>query len=277
MTIASILAHADAGAASRRRLEICADLANRFGASVTGLFLKPALPGAAYAVAPGAWMPPALMSRITVAHDLAVSRAESQARADFEGIDPDRRASWEVLGDDLARRTVALARRHDLTVVPPTAVPLSGDFRIAPADIFLASGGPGLVIPDEQPSTSVGRRILVAWNGGREAARALRDAWPFLASAEAVRVVQVDPSPSADGEAMLRRLFKRRDRDIDYWLDEEAPAHLAETLLREQVRRWRADLVVMGLYGRARAAEVVLGGVSRGLLAAPPAPLFVSH
>lgn len=277
MTIASILAYAEAGAASRRRLEICADLAGRLGASVTGLFLKPALPSAAYAVAPGAWMPPALMGRITVAHDLVVSRAEGEARANFEAAGFDRRASWLVLGDDLARRTVALARRHDLTVAPPTAMPLTGDFRIGAADLFLASGGPGLVIPDAPSSSSVGRRVLVAWNGGREAARALRDAWPLLASAEAVRVVQIDSSPSADAEETLRRLFKRRDLEIDYWLDEETPAHLAETLLRYQVERWRADLVVIGLYGHARAAEVVLGGVSRGLLAAPPATLFVSH
>jgi len=33
----------------------------------------------------------------------------------------------------------------------------------------------------------------------------------------------------------------------------------------------------MGLYGKPRLQELVLGGVSREMLAAPPAPLFLSH
>jgi nucleotide-binding universal stress UspA family protein len=38
-----------------------------------------------------------------------------------------------------------------------------------------------------------------------------------------------------------------------------------------------ADLVVMGLFGRPRLAELILGGVSRNLLDHLKMPLLVSH
>ncbi|HFK2920347.1 TPA: hypothetical protein ACGY72_001514 [Stenotrophomonas maltophilia] len=38
-----------------------------------------------------------------------------------------------------------------------------------------------------------------------------------------------------------------------------------------------ADLLVLGPYSRSRVVELVLGGVTEDLLAAVPAPLFVSH
>jgi nucleotide-binding universal stress UspA family protein len=36
-------------------------------------------------------------------------------------------------------------------------------------------------------------------------------------------------------------------------------------------------MIVLGLYGHSRLRELVLGGVSRQLLAALPMPLLVSH
>jgi nucleotide-binding universal stress UspA family protein len=33
----------------------------------------------------------------------------------------------------------------------------------------------------------------------------------------------------------------------------------------------------MGLFGRPRVQELILGGVSRDLLGAPPIPLLISH
>ena len=39
----------------------------------------------------------------------------------------------------------------------------------------------------------------------------------------------------------------------------------------------KADLVVMGVYGRPRLQELVLGGVSHDLLSEPPCALLLSH
>src|SRR3546814_1328284 len=42
-------------------------------------------------------------------------------------------------------------------------------------------------------SSDLGKRILLAWNGSREAARAAHDALPFLKKAEAVTVFSASP------------------------------------------------------------------------------------
>ncbi len=48
-------------------------------------------------------------------------------------------------------------------------------------------------------------------------------------------------------------------------------------VLRRQIKALNADLLVMGLYGRSRLREMILGGVSRELLGEPPVPLLASH
>ena len=50
-----------------------------------------------------------------------------------------------------------------------------------------------------------------------------------------------------------------------------------ENALRAEVERLRCDLVVMGCYGHSRIREQVFGGVTRALLAQPPAPVLMAH
>ena len=52
---------------------------------------------------------------------------------------------------------------------------------------------------------------------------------------------------------------------------------VATEVLRRQAADLGADLMVMGLFGRSRLEELILGGVSREMLRAPPLPLPISH
>lgn len=47
--------------------------------------------------------------------------------------------------------------------------------------------------------------------------------------------------------------------------------------LRKQIKALDADLLVMGLYGRPRLEEIVLGGVSHDLLRDLPCAVLASH
>ena len=60
-------------------------------------------------------------------------------------------------------------------------------------------------------------------------------------------------------------------------IEHDADDALAGDILRREARDRGADLVVMGLYGHTRLRELILGGVSRELLAEPPTPLLVVH
>jgi nucleotide-binding universal stress UspA family protein len=47
--------------------------------------------------------------------------------------------------------------------------------------------------------------------------------------------------------------------------------------LIEQCAAFRVDLLVMGAYGHAQAAETILGGAARSLLDRPPCAILMSH
>lgn len=56
----------------------------------------------------------------------------------------------------------------------------------------MSAGRPVLLVPYVGDFPVVGNRIMVAWDGSREATRAIHDARPFLMRAERVTVVTVN-------------------------------------------------------------------------------------
>nr|WP_231647030.1 universal stress protein [Ralstonia syzygii] len=48
-------------------------------------------------------------------------------------------------------------------------------------------------------------------------------------------------------------------------------------LLLSRAADFNADLLVMGAYGRTRLRELILGGVTRTLLASMTVPVLMSH
>ena len=77
----------------------------------------------------------------------------------------------------------AAARLHDLTIVLQPEPDRNTFDNIMPQEILFESGGPVLFIPYTHKGPLVAKRIGIAWDGSRLAARALRDAAPFLTRA----------------------------------------------------------------------------------------------
>ena len=153
-----------------RRVHPVIDLAGRLGASVTGAFLRPMFPLTDYA-AGGAWMSQGQLQEAVEAHAMVVDHAEAQARQAFlAAAQLHLAADWIVL--DTVQQLIERARLSDLTIVPPGPLPEGGEVTISAGQLGLACGGPLLVVPDHLGETSIGRRVLVCWNGSRESARA---------------------------------------------------------------------------------------------------------
>lgn len=79
-----------------------------------------------------------------------------------------------------------------------------------PANVVMGSGRPVIVVPYAGKFETPPRRVLVAWNGTREATRAVHDAMPILKRADAVSVLSINPKgskhlPGADIAAHLAR------------------------------------------------------------------------
>ena len=282
MTCSSILTLMDGSQAAVQRARIAAALAARFDARLTGVFPRPPLPLSAWDE-PVYWglppvIPPAVPPEILAAHERRTEAQGEEARLAFEAAAAAAgcRSDWLELASDLGEGVVDLARRTDLTVLPPDRLPTVGAIGFAAADLALASGGPTLILPDRAADPAPGRRIVVAWNGSREAARAVRDAWPFLSAAETVLVVVVEPAAVDGPDSRLQRWFEDHGCTAEVVVIRE-PDAVAADVLRRQVETLEADLLVMGLYGHSRLRETILGGVSRSLLADPPVALLLSH
>lgn len=282
MTYSSILTLMDGGQAAVQRARIAATLAARFDARLTGVFPQPALPLSAWDE-PVYWgmppvIPPAVPPEILAAHERRTEAQGEEARLAFEAAAAAAgcRSDWRVLSPDTGAGVVELTRRTDLTVLPPGRLPTVGPAGVAATDLALGGGGPALILPDRVADPAPGRRVVVAWNGGREAARALRDAWPFLSRAESVHVVVVVPGEAEGPDSLLQRYFEDHGCTAEVVVVREADAGAADAL-RRQAEVLKADLIVMGLYGHSRLRETVLGGVSHDLLRDPPVALLVSH
>lgn len=169
-------------------------------------------------------------------------------------------------------------RYADLLVVGMPADPgLAKDAAAMAGRLTLAIGGPLLVLPCGSPPSTVGRRVLVAWNASREASRAVRDALPLLAAAERVVVFSVNPPdsepvPGADICAHLARHGVKAEAN-------HTVAHHVEAgdALLSAASDMDADLLVMGAYGRSRFQEFVLGGVTKEVLVRMPMPVLMAH
>ena len=181
--------------------------------------------------------------------------------------------------DDTARSVVSHARCSDLVVIGQGE---RDDDREAVEQVVLQSARPTLVIPYAGRLDTLAERVLMAWNDGPEAARAVADAMPLLCRAKEVHVVQCDtPTGEVHAGATRRKLEAMRRwlmwHGVDAQVRLEATDIDVGTALLSHAADLSADLLVMGAYGRPRWTERVLGGATRTLLASMTLPVLMSH
>ena len=190
---------------------------------------------------------------------------------------------YQALSGTVSSVVAARVRTADLAIIgqpdPDADLPATGRYLLE--DVLLAAGRPVLAIPFAGKFETIGKTVLVAWMNSREAARAMNDALPLIdpganvtvLSVQRVRAAEDDELPSADAAEHLARHGLRataaRTVNDGSLSDSEAILSYAADI--------GADLLVAGCYGHSRARELVLGGVSRGLLRQMTVPLLMSH
>jgi len=279
MSFRDIFVQVDDSAAAAPRVRAAVDIARRVQAHVTGAFLASDMPPE-FVTPDESYMTftPELVADLMKTHAETLERRGEAARMRFEAAAADQgvQSEWRVFTGDSRGQLVAAARRADLVIMPRQAIACLGRERVEAAQVALACGGPVIVTPETDFAPSVGKRILLAWNGGREASRALRDAWPLIADAEELHIVVVSPKGEGGPDAGLQRLLEHHGQAANLIVDPSPDGSAGDVLARQAVVL-DADLVVMGLYGRPRLQELVLGGASRDMLSRLPVPLFLSH
>jgi nucleotide-binding universal stress UspA family protein len=224
----------------------------------------------------------ALAAAFEMDHEDAVARANA-ALAAFEsearnaGIAYGRHLITGLPAD--AEAAVGrLARLYDLTIALQPETDRETADNDVPEAMLLQSGGPVLLIPYTHKGPFEAKHIGIAWDGSRLAARAVRDAAPFLARAHAITIVslnETDLAADASAAALITRLA-RRGLAAKVERMEADRGDIQQTIL-SIAADINLDLIVMGGYGHSPFNERVLGGVTRGMLRSMTVPTLMSH
>src|SRR6266850_2284105 len=251
-SIAEIVVFVDGETEPTGIMEFAGVLALEYGAHLTGVFMRPA----------PAVTPPEMFVRGTGIPNVIEAR-----QAQVEDIEADHRARF----DDIVRRNAlgaewrsvpyfssdagVHARYADLAVVarPDPAGQTAGPLGLVES-LVLTSGRPVIVLPPRSTASRV-RRILVGWNAGREAVRAVADALPLLVRAEAVEVLVVDSERRQSGHgqepgADIARHLARHGVQVEVQRRSSEGEDVGRVLL-SQAAGFGADLMVMGAYGHS--------------------------
>ena len=268
-----ILVVIDNEAGVARRLGPVAALAKRADIRITGMYVTGVPASRAFADLDG-WAQ-LYDAYITVQRTDAL-RAERAFHAELARLG--LAGDWHCRESDMTEGVIAMARLFDVVVMgqtDPDALPNA----LRPGEVVLAAGRPALIIPYAGPVAEIGRRVLVAWNGTREAARALHDAMSLIEAAEAVTVLEIDPEESLDPELRASHVvaaLARRGVTAKVETAASAGVPIADVILSAAADA-TADLVVMGAWGHSRLREYVMGGASRGIFQEMTVPVLMSH
>lgn len=179
---------------------------------------------------------------------------------------------------DGAATVSASARLYDLTIVQQPDPDRDTFDNTMPQEILFQSGGPVLFIPNTHKGPFEPRRIGIAWDGSRLAARAVRDAASFLTRAHAIIIISINESqePTNASAAVLATHLARHGLVAQI---ERASADHADIqpIMLSIAADAGIDMIVMGGYGHSRWQERILGGVTRGMLQSMTVPTLMSH
>lgn len=237
-------------------------LAKQHEATVAALYVKP-LPVTTYSSGMGFDMSPTFIEAQERELESAAKNTEQAVMALAEKHKT--QIEWRCeQGDPLAIPAIH-ARYSDLVIASPDIA----------RDLVFAAGVPVLTVPDGAKAGAF-KHILVAWNGSREAARAVRDAADLLAAADLATVAVFDPAPGRPVGQDLSRLLASHGVRVEVREMVSKGAEIGGLLLNE-AKAGGADLLVMGAYGHSRLREWVLGGATEEVLSDSTIPVLLSH
>ena len=261
-----------------RLLNVAVPLARRFDARIDGIHVVP--PVQIYADA-GLSVGSAVYKTQEELFEAEANAIETAfvTRCKKEGVDN----SWQRMTagtGPVMHKSVAAGRLADL-VLAAQYDPENPAAAFFPEDLVMGCGRPVILVPSAGTFGDIGSRILIAWNGGREAARAVFDALVLFKPDAAIDILSAEngapgetaaiTGPEALAQALAQHGFKAA---ITHSRGGELP--VGEDIL-SRAADFSADLIVMGGYSHTRLRETVFGGATRTILEHMTVPVLMAH
>ncbi|MFN7023007.1 MAG: universal stress protein [Pseudorhizobium sp.] len=267
MTYKTIVAILDSPAHTAQITDFALALAERFDAHVLGVHAETL--AAVPLIAPMEIPDPAAIEALQAASRRETAEVETifRDRVARNGRSADWRSFVSTAG--YAASSVMEAVRAADLVVASQGNP-ANDSRTELENLLFDSGRPVLLVPYIMREPKAIQRVMIAWNGSREAARATFDAIPFLKNADSVEIFCVDP-PERPNEVPymagveLAQTLARHDVKVTL-TTQDGGGVSAATAIENRLADNSVDLLVMGAYGTSRWWEMLFGGVTRSLL-----------
>ena len=169
----------------------------------------------------------------------------------------------------------------DLMIAPGPESLAHASIRAGALDrALLESGVPMLILPPDWKPGPVGDNIVIAWNAGREAMRAVHDAMPLLERAKKVTLFAFSSRPSGlrTSAQMLADHLAAHGVKTEHISDWTNTGDLtAVEALFASFDTQDADLIVAGAFGHSKLYEGVFGGVTMDLMHQQSLPVLMSH
>jgi nucleotide-binding universal stress UspA family protein len=217
-----------------------------------------------------------------------IAESEKAALAAIERFDAGARRSLisaehrllKPVGASAPAVLSTLARRFDLGVFMQSEPNGVDNDDMIEASLF-ESGRPLIVVPYIQKDGLKLDHVVCCWDGSRAATRAINDGLPLLVKATTVDLLIVlnektDTSPNQIRGAEMAKHLARHDVKVQIVTVPAADIDVTNAIL-SYVADVSGTLIVMGGYGHAKLREMILGGVTRGMLHSMTVPVFMSH
>lgn len=274
-----IAVHVDNDPACESRVSAAVMLANVYGAQIGGICVQEPPVGYGY---DEVIVPSAVME--VLRQQLAERRHKCEQQFARWTSSAGTGKYWVAVEGLWVNELVAQGRCNDILILSQADLQTHRS-SIAPyqlESVIMTVGRPVLTIPYTGPMAKPVERVLLCWDGGRESARAIADAAPFLAKAKEIVVLSLDEAPP------IVPGIKGAKGGLDAYLQAHGyvePKHASGTTsgigigsaILNTASDYGSDLIVMGLYGHSRAREWVLGGASREMLSCMTIPVLFSH